>query len=108
MNSQMTANEPQETSAPVAGAEITKYGITRVPVDYFHYRQFRYSNLEDAVAQAKRDGEAGPASGLATSDDEMAELGITRVPLDYFHYRQFRYTNLKDAVAQAERDELAK
>jgi hypothetical protein len=37
--------------------EMAKYGIKRVPLDYFHYRQFRYTNLEDAVAQAKRDNE---------------------------------------------------
>lgn len=35
--------------------EMAKYGITRVPVDDFHYRQFRYTNLEDAIPQAKRD-----------------------------------------------------
>jgi hypothetical protein len=34
---------------------MAKYGITRVPVDYFDYRQFRYTNSEDAIAQAKRD-----------------------------------------------------
>jgi hypothetical protein len=39
-------------------AELQKYGIERVPVDYFHYRQFRYTNLNDALAQAKRDKEA--------------------------------------------------
>jgi hypothetical protein len=33
---------------------MAKYGITRVPVDYFHYGDFRYTNLKDAVAQAKR------------------------------------------------------
>jgi hypothetical protein len=33
---------------------MAKYGILRVPVDYFHYGDFRYTNLKDAVAQAKR------------------------------------------------------
>jgi hypothetical protein len=37
--------------------EMVKYGIKRVPLDYFYYRQFRYTNLEDAVSQAKRDNE---------------------------------------------------
>jgi hypothetical protein len=32
-----------------------KYGITRVPVDYFHYKEFRYTNLADAIAQATRE-----------------------------------------------------
>ena len=35
--------------------EMKKYGINRIPVDYFHYREFRYTNLADAIAQAKRD-----------------------------------------------------
>lgn len=35
--------------------EMAKLEIVRIPVDYFHYRQFRYTNLRDAIAQAKRD-----------------------------------------------------
>lgn len=35
--------------------EMANYGITRVPVDTFRYREFRYTNLRDAIAQAKRD-----------------------------------------------------
>ena len=34
---------------------MAKYGIVLVPVDYFHYGKFRYTNLKDAIAQAKRD-----------------------------------------------------
>jgi hypothetical protein len=34
--------------------EMANYGITRVPVDYFYYGDFRYTYLKDAVAQAKR------------------------------------------------------
>ncbi|WP_165793589.1 hypothetical protein [Hyphococcus luteus] len=34
--------------------EMQKYGIKRVPVDYFHINGFRYTDLKDAVAQAKR------------------------------------------------------
>jgi len=33
---------------------MAHYGITRVPVDYFHIGAFRYTNLADAVAAAKR------------------------------------------------------
>lgn len=55
MKSQMTESALQEASVPVAEAEMARYGITRVPVDYFHYNGFRYTNLKDAVAQAKRD-----------------------------------------------------
>jgi len=42
------------TLSPEVEAEIARLGITRVPVDYFHWREFRYTNLNDAVAQAKR------------------------------------------------------
>ncbi len=42
-------------------AEMARYGIVRVPADTFHYRQYRYARLSDAVAQAKRDASAGPA-----------------------------------------------
>ena len=34
--------------------QMAKYGITRVPVDYFHYKEFRYSTLQQAIAEAKR------------------------------------------------------
>ena len=34
--------------------EMLKYGISRVPVDYFHYKDFRYTALKDAVAEARR------------------------------------------------------
>ncbi|MEW5424082.1 hypothetical protein [Amorphus sp. 3PC139-8] len=45
-----------ENSVSAADAEMAEYGITRVPVDHFHYREFRYTNLKDAIAQAERDG----------------------------------------------------
>ena len=54
----MTSQNIKDTSqAPSASEveEMAKYDIIRVPVDYFHYRQFRYTNLEDALAQAKCD-----------------------------------------------------
>ena len=42
------------TISAEAAEEMAKYGITRVPVDYFFYGDFRYTNLKDAIAQAKR------------------------------------------------------
>lgn len=48
---------------PAAKDEMAKYGITRVPVDYFHYKQYRYTNLADAVAQAKRE-QASDRTGM--------------------------------------------
>ena len=42
------------------GAEMKRYGITRVQVDYFHLAGFRYTSLRDAIAQARR---TPPAAG---------------------------------------------
>ncbi len=33
---------------------LIKYGISNIPVDCFHVDGYKYSNLEDAIAQAKR------------------------------------------------------
>jgi hypothetical protein len=54
----MTPADRNETSPainPEATEEMAKYGITRVPIDYFHYKEYRYTNLDDAIAQAKRE-----------------------------------------------------
>lgn len=37
-----------------ASEEMAKFGITRVRVDNFYYGGFRYTNLDDAIAEAKR------------------------------------------------------
>ena len=58
----MTSADPKETSpalSPKAAEEMAKYGITRVPVDYYHYGKYRYTNLEDAIAEAKREQTSG-------------------------------------------------
>jgi hypothetical protein len=34
--------------------EMLKFGISRVSIDHFHYKDFRYTNVKDAIAQAKR------------------------------------------------------
>jgi hypothetical protein len=41
-------------TAPDVARRMARYGIIRVPVDYFHLGEFRYSNLEDAIAEARR------------------------------------------------------
>jgi hypothetical protein len=33
---------------------MAKYGITRVRIDNFCYAGFRYTNLDDAIAEARR------------------------------------------------------
>jgi hypothetical protein len=55
MQPQKAESSIEETNVTSAEAEMAKYGITRVPVDYFIYKEFRYTNLKDAIAQAKRD-----------------------------------------------------
>jgi hypothetical protein len=40
-----------------ATGQMARYGITRVPVDYFHFREFRYTSFADALAQAQRQAE---------------------------------------------------
>jgi hypothetical protein len=40
-----------------ATAQMARYGITRVPVDYFYFREFRYTSFADALAQAQRQAE---------------------------------------------------
>lgn len=34
---------------------MARFGITKVPIHVYHYREWRYSNLNDALAQARRD-----------------------------------------------------
>jgi len=50
-------------------AEMARYGIVRKPVDYFHYKSYRYTSLQEAIAQAKRDvavAERAPSRGGET------------------------------------------
>lgn len=44
------------TTAETDEAELlARFGILKVPNYRYHYRDWRYSNLDDALAQAKRD-----------------------------------------------------
>ena len=38
----------------VEQAELDRYGIQRVPADFFLWGGYRYSNARDALAAAKR------------------------------------------------------
>ncbi len=44
---------PAESSEDTA--DMTKYGIIRTPVDYFYLGKYRYTDLKDAIAQARRE-----------------------------------------------------
>ena len=101
---------PGQTLGPKVEEEIAAYSITRVPLNRFHWREFRYTNLADAVAQAERaqSNQSSQESNLPASsetEDEvlMRKYAVTRVPAEYFCYQEFRYTNVNDAIAQAKR-----
>jgi hypothetical protein len=51
----MTPESTKEEGLLSADESMSTLGIRCVPVDYFHYRNYRYTNLKDAVAQARRD-----------------------------------------------------
>jgi len=38
---------------PAETQEMQKYGIRRIPTDYYVYRAYRYADLASALAQAK-------------------------------------------------------
>jgi hypothetical protein len=48
----------QAGSEPIE-SELSRLGITRVSQDYFHYKDYKYTDAKDAIAQAKRDLKAG-------------------------------------------------
>ncbi len=46
-----------EASEQTTGRSMDKYGIKCIAVPLYLYKGFRYSNLDDAISQAKRDKE---------------------------------------------------
>ena len=44
-----------EPSEEIILEEMAKHGIRRETVDHFYFGEFSYTNLRDAVAQAKRE-----------------------------------------------------
>lgn len=53
----MTIEEPQRRGTDISlevRTEMDELGITLVPVDYFHCGKYRYTNVKDAIAEAKR------------------------------------------------------
>ncbi|SDH77008.1 hypothetical protein [Roseospirillum parvum] len=58
MDRQQIDTAGKDKSTPVTEAEMRSAGITRVSADVFHYREYKYTTLKDAMAQAKRDADA--------------------------------------------------
>ncbi|MHA6767404.1 hypothetical protein [Sphingobium ummariense] len=46
---------PSEFDETAVADQMARYGITRVPADQYRYKDYRYSKLSDAIAQARRD-----------------------------------------------------
>jgi hypothetical protein len=45
-----------DRAIPISDLDLMeRYGINRTPADYFHYGQYRYTDLKYAIAQAERD-----------------------------------------------------
>ncbi len=58
----MTSSDQTTASSsfsPDETAAMAKLGIICAPVDYFYFGGFRYTNLKDAIAQAKRQENGG-------------------------------------------------
>ena len=53
--------QPVSTLSDEELDEMAKHGVTRTSVDVFHCGGYRYTNLKDAIAQAKR--QKGQAAG---------------------------------------------
>jgi hypothetical protein len=65
-----TEEERPELSLKVR-QEMDRYGIVRVPADNFFYRDFRYTNVQDALAQAKHDADRGQRSGPSATSPPL-------------------------------------
>lgn len=50
-----SSNENFATKELVSNKEMEKYGINRVLIPMYHYKTYRYTNLENAISQAKLD-----------------------------------------------------
>jgi hypothetical protein len=60
----ISENEVQRQRLDLAAEqEMARLGIVRVPADHFQYREFRYTNLQDALAQARHDADSIQRAG---------------------------------------------
>lgn len=54
-------SDKSDETARLDTEEMALFGITSHPVVYFHYKEYRYTRLEDALAQARRTAPDDPA-----------------------------------------------
>ena len=50
----MTAKSINKKTEDGAAQAMREFGVKCVPVDYFHVGGYRYTDMKDAIAQAKR------------------------------------------------------
>ncbi len=81
-------------------SDVLPLGIVNVPVEVFTCGGYRYSKLDDALAEARRQHSSANPSREDTATDEP---GIVRAMVDCFHFGEYRYSRIDDAIAQAER-----
>lgn len=61
MSSSIHAEETN-ISQSESDAEMKRYGITQVPAHFYEYGGYRYTNVKDAIAEARRHPESGKES----------------------------------------------
>jgi S-ribosylhomocysteine lyase LuxS involved in autoinducer biosynthesis len=109
-----TTQEDKKSDQPVTDAELAKLNITRVPMDdHFQCGKYKYSSLEYAIAQSKRDlanqtTQQDEKSDQPVTDADLAKLNITRVPMDdRFQCGKYQYSSLEYAIAQSKREKAS-
>lgn len=55
---------------------MIEYGITCERVSVYHYKKYRYNNLQDAVNYAKLDPDENPVSHHSKSEKTSSNKGI--------------------------------
>ncbi|RVU38904.1 hypothetical protein EOI86_06455 [Hwanghaeella grinnelliae] len=68
-------SEKGSNAAQREAEEMAYFGITSHPVTVFHYKDYRYTRLEDALAQARRTGPDAPADGRIGGHFAMENMG---------------------------------
>lgn len=57
--SSSTSPEPTHIAESETDAEMKRYGIIQVPAHFYEFGGYRYTNVKDAIAEARRHPETG-------------------------------------------------
>ena len=79
----MSTTKPVDTplSTEDAAGQMAHYGIRCVPVDYFHFREFRYTSFADALAEAQRQAKQDGMTPNPNRADSAASTSPSRIGL---------------------------